>query len=292
MNDLKKQLEALDDAYGRAEPSPALRRKLFERVGLEKPLGSRRRPLPWVVTAGALAAAVVVAMVVWPPQSPGALEAGQTLTLREGGLKLRAEKPTRLAAAPEGVRVVAGEVRVEVAKVSPDQVVKVWVSHGAIEVHGTRFTVVQDEASGQVTLHEGRITFRSVDGRLAPVLPGATLRWPLPEPPATAEAAPAPAPREVRRAEPSDARKVLERVASLRARKAYDEAANELRGALSTSLKPESRELLSYELGSILTHHLREAPKACAHWKAHLSRFPKGPRAADAKAARDSLKCR
>lgn len=325
--DLKEELKKLDQSYQRAEPTAAMRRQLWERLALSKP--REQTPRRWTLAlAGMGALAVLIFATTWTLRSkaprPGVttlgglalvnpsadldaqLEANQTLAVNRGtvtltdgeGVALSIKRPARIRREREGVRIVEGEVLASVDHVGPQRVVRVLVSHGAIEVHGTRFTIVQDSAGGAATLHEGSIVFRSSDGRLAEIAPGATLRWPLPELPSVEEAPLPSVPepkvlrRPMKRSEPlSDAQPTLKQVAALRSRKAYVEAARVLSDALTQPLRPESRELLSYELGSVLTYHLKDVNPACAHWKKHLSGFPRGRRAADARKARDLLRC-
>src|SRR5688500_12962312 len=96
----------------------------------------------------------------------------------------------------EGLRLVAGRIVVAVHKrargLAP---ARVLVSGGAIEIMGTRFTVVQEGDGGQVTLHEGSIRFVGADGAITMMVPGQTVRWPsAPAPGETASAEPPRAP--------------------------------------------------------------------------------------------------
>lgn len=134
------------------------------------------------------------------------------------------------------------------------------VCAGAIEVLGTSFTVVQRDAEGEVTLHQGAIRFRAADGREVAVAPGQTLIWPLPSsPPAV-----------------SGADQVLATVALLRSRGRFGEAAGVLEDALLRPLPSATRERLSFELGSILTYQLRDRERACRHWARHRREAPGG----------------
>jgi transmembrane sensor len=141
-----------------------------------------------------------------------------------GGITIEAGEGATLLREQHGLRVLQGEVVLEVRRRRPDEAAAVvLVSHGAIEVLGTRFTVIQSTAGGTVALHEGSIRFRAQDGQVRTLEPGQSLSWPLqplaaavepaqppqpeaglPEPPAVtpgelaartpAEAAPAPGP--------------------------------------------------------------------------------------------------
>lgn len=46
------------------------------------------------------------------------------------------------------------------------------MSHGAIEVYGTRFIVIQRKTNGSVSLQEGSIAFQSTDGQTLKLRPG------------------------------------------------------------------------------------------------------------------------
>lgn len=71
----------------------------------------------------------------------------------------------------------------------------------------------------------------------------------------------------------------------------YHGAADALRVALRGKLDPRAREVLSYELGTILSGHLGDAAQACAHWQKHRSRFPAGRYAKQVARARADLGC-
>jgi hypothetical protein len=69
---------------------------------------------------------------------------------------------------------------------------------------------------------------------------------------------------------------VVMRVAELRSRGLYAEAAAELGRALRAGYDGGAEERLSFELGSILTHHIGDRARACRHWTAHLRRHGGG----------------
>lgn len=214
----------------------------------------------------------------------------------------------RLHDGPHGVRVLHGAALFSVEKVAPGaSPVRVEVSHGAIEVLGTRFTVEQAADGGHVDLFEGRIRFVDEHGSTE-VQPGQRLGWgaraPTPErvpgdPPAretaavvdagadgraaeaSGDAASAVEPRDRPSTRPADAARIIERVATLRARGQYRAAATVLRRALRRPWERRTAEVLSYELGRILERQLDDDEAACAHWRRHEARFGWG-RYADA----------
>jgi transmembrane sensor len=318
-------LRAADAAFASHDLPRDFERRLRQRL-------AEARPRPWgvawprwqlgVALAAGLVVAVGVAFVVrmgqvrparlgeWvvasatpdlratvDPQGLLAIEGGAcTLEDVEWTATLDIANHARLRREPRGIRVMSGTVSVRVAKRPPGAaVVQVLVSHGVIQVVGTRFTIVQGERGGRVTLHEGVIRFVRGDrdagdagGEVVELRAPQSLTWPpepAPPPPATA---PASGPledagrgrRETRRAAPPPSTlrpeqlpEFLEGVAALRSRGQYDEAVRELRRRLPTAQGRATRERLSFELGSILTYQLQDRPSACAHWRWHREAF-------------------
>jgi hypothetical protein len=208
------------------------------------------------------------------------LPAATTVAVADLGVALRADTPSRLSRAADGLVVERGVIEFAVQpRRAGEPPVRVAVSAGVIEVLGTRFTVDQAARQGHVTLHEGKIRFRATDGREVTLRPGERLDWPLPPPttqppiapassapvgpapivpavsprrspprPVVSEptAPPMPAPRAAGTAE------VLTRVAALRTRGQWADAAQALREALTMPLAPASRERLGMELVDVL----------------------------------------
>jgi transmembrane sensor len=115
------------------------------------------------------------------------------------------------------------------------------------------------------------------EAKRAPARPG-------PSPPATRtpdESAPA----------ASDLEAILAEVAELRRTRRYGSAATRLRAALKQRWDAHTAEVLSYELGAILSRHLRDADEACPHWRAHNQRFGAGHYGKQIDRARDNLGC-
>jgi transmembrane sensor len=227
------------------------------------------------------------------------------------GGSLRPERKTRLKREGSAIRILSGQVVVNVNQRPPGaRAAEVLVSGGTIQVLGTRFTVGQKNGSGRVTLHEGKIRFLPADRSALPVMlaPGQSLQWPLPVSPAreaSASAAPSassttPEPLVAKsadkgsgappgaRARPSTA--LLERVAVLRSRGQYRQAADELAKALPPRGGPGA-ESASYELGSILTYQLADRERGCAHWRRHQRQFAGGTFAAEVQRAQAKLGC-
>lgn len=107
-------------------------------------------------------------------------------------IHVEAQPGAAFAHDPRGLKVLSGTVELAVNKRHPGEApAAVLVSDGAIEILGTRFTVVQRAQDGEVTLHEGRIQFVANDGRIVILHPGESLHWPLP-PKLAQNTAPAP----------------------------------------------------------------------------------------------------
>jgi transmembrane sensor len=86
-------------------------------------------------------------------------------------------------------------------------------------------------------------------------------------------------------------RRIVEQVAELRAQRQYQTAVSLLRDALGRRWDRRTREVLSYELGTILTTQLRDQDGACAHWTTHREQFPGGRYARAIARAEERLSC-
>jgi transmembrane sensor len=236
-----------------------------------------------------------------------AIERGSaTLVDRPSGLTIETVGPVSLRREAHGVRLVRGRIDVTAAHRPPAIApATVLISHGAIEVMGTAFTVVQDRAGGQVALRDGNIRFRAGDGTVVSLRPGETLAWPLPPtapPPASLPPPPTPLPASTPAparaptsasagARPAADEALLDHVEELRSRRQFEQAARALRRALSVQPNP-MREQMSFELGSLLTHQIRDARRACAQWAWHDRHFPDGRYQHEVAGARNALACR
>ncbi len=318
---------SLDTALQKETLSPDAVARLDQ--ALEKAQGGGNKRRLWVASAFVAAAAcLVVAVILARPQPERSTRVGGfalsertpdlsvhtaedgTVVIEGGGCTLhepaeaitaRVDGLARLKREPQGVRVVRGRVEFQVAKrPSKSSPARVLVSGGAIEILGTRFRVDQDDTGGTVMLFEGSIQFRAPDGRVLPLAPGQTLRWPVVAAAPTPELAPAPVPAPKRHPRPTTVREpqppqveaLLHRLAGLRTRGEYDTAIRELRVALGRSLPESSRELLEYELGSLLTYQLADPQRACEHWTRFTRRFKSGRYAAEVQAAQETMRCR
>ena len=229
------------------------------------------------------------------------------------GVQLRVDRPVKLKREARGIRVVRGEVEFQVTQRPASSPTRMLVSHGEIEVHGTRFSVNQRATGGDVTLYEGSITFHCSDGRAVSVSPGQKLTWPVPPPPPPPPVeedrvppVPLPAIEEddvvTLPAEPDPsadwrihdrlrrAAVLLERIPKLRASGEDAQAMKELDAAMRQDLPAAAREKLSFELGDLLTNE-RATDRACRHWKDHSWRYPAGKFDEQVQAARVELNC-
>jgi hypothetical protein len=91
--------------------------------------------------------------------------------------------------------------------------------------------------------------------------------------------------------ETGEAEALVDRIAELRAAGRYGELAGELRLATAHARRRLTRERLSFELGEVLSFHLPDGARACAHWADHLRAFPAGHYADEVSEARRILGC-
>lgn len=244
------------------------------------------------------------------------------------GCRLRSQHSTaevlgmaRVLARGDQLEVVAGQMLFNVDKLRPrDTAVSVQVSHGVIEVVGTRFLVDQGVQGGHVDLFEGKIRFIGDDGVVLDIEPGQRHRWgqeanavvasaasespagPNALPPVAPEVAPEVAAqastaregRSVRRRGGKTRRNaaaLITRVEELRAQKQYRAAVAELRAALRKRWDKRTSQVLSYELGELLHRYLGERQAACTHLVGHQRRFPGGRYSGAVERTLDKLEC-
>lgn len=84
---------------------------------------------------------------------------------------------------------------------------------------------------------------------------------------------------------------IVSQVTELRAQRKYRAAVSLLRGALAEGWDRRTREVLSYELGTILSTQLPDRRAACEHWTQHREQFPSGKYARAIARAEDRLAC-
>jgi hypothetical protein len=319
--DFVERLRQADAELREQRLSPAAEARLRELID-----GGIPRRRPWLLWApvGAMAAALLVLWVVLgrapSPRGPAITPQVGGFALLEGraevearGVRCETERCTLSAAdlrtqltlssravmqrRGTDLALVVGEVTVVVERrLRAARPLRVQVSHGAIEVLGTVFAVSQRADGGQVELQRGVIRFLSSDGRAVMLRPGESLRWPLP--PATRPAASAPvfaplrpAASRPRALAPAEVESLLDLVERLRSQARYGEAARQLRQGLPRIADSSTRERMSYELGTLLGQHLRDAAAACRHWRRHLRSFGAVRYGVEIEAARRQLGC-
>jgi transmembrane sensor len=86
-------------------------------------------------------------------------------------------------------------------------------------------------------------------------------------------------------------RRVVDRVAELRAQRQYQAAVSLLHDALRKRWDRRTREVLSYELGMLLSTQVRDEAGACAHFAAHRQQFPAGRYARAIERVEARLRC-
>ncbi len=275
-------------------------------------------------------AEVVVAAAPTPALGVFALEGdgcqgtpGDAQTTLRGNCRLVSDRlsaqvwgDAELAEDSGALAVRGGQLLFDVAPVAPgDPKVRIGVSHGTIEVIGTKFVVNQGDDGGYVDLFEGEIRFVEPGGRVVELSPGQRHEWGAAA--LLAEAADDPDPIEIileedesdaafEAEEPSPRRRrrrrsqrdrsaraaeIIGHVGVLRAQRKYRAAVVELRAALRERWDRRTAEVLSYELGELLHRHLGERQAACDHLRQHQERFENGRYDTAIERTRAKLQC-
>lgn len=325
-SDFEKELIELDRDFERAAAAPGVDARL--RARLDSPRRTQFRPL--ILATAAALVLITLGVAFWMRPAPtlggfgtrGAsadfqttLSADQRLSVASGtvtlldetqGATLQVERGAALKRTKSGAEVFAGTVRFEVEHRS-DEPYSVRVSGGVIEVVGTRFTVKENGTNGEVRLEQGVIRFRATDGSLVTLAPGDSVSWPppapiepefVPEPQPVAPKVPPSRPSVLSVPTPAPAptpefsvEAVLIQVASLRSRGQYEEAVTVLTASMKERMRSATRERLSFELGSILSHQLHDTARACAHWSKHAAEYPSGRYQQAVTSELSNLKC-
>jgi hypothetical protein len=325
---------------------------LFARIAHraeERKGGARGR---WRVVLAASAAAVVLlgagGLAFWwrsrPPELAGFQVAsaspdfrpqvsGDLLTVESGkawvqvkglGARISLSGSTRLRRERRGVRLLRGTAAFQVEP-RHEAPFAVYVSGGRIEVLGTRFTVVQGDDAGEVSLADGSIRFVDSRGHETLLHPGQQLRWPPAPvddalPPATApEKAPSPSPaRETPRRHspagdrassaglapteppsspaPAEAaarqRRVLAEIDGLRIRREDERLVRRLDEILAEGVPEPLRERLGFERCDVLAHKAGGERRACVEIERQLMAYPRSEYTPRLQQSRRSLGCK
>ncbi|MCA9710647.1 MAG: FecR domain-containing protein [Myxococcales bacterium] len=236
---------------------------------------SREAPRDAEATAGAGAEAVAGA----DPRPAGAAEPACERT-EASALDL----PAHACVARDGVRVSAlldahlqwegdrielrGGAALFEVEPRPARPLRVAVGELEIEVVGTRF-VVHDGEAPWVSVLEGHVRVRV--GQQAPRDLRDGQRFDAPSPGLPAKRARRPA-----RGGDEELAALLDEVARLRGQGAYREAVERLRASDGRGFGRRARQVVSYELGTLLERQLGDVAGACAHWAEHQRRYPSG----------------
>ena len=238
------------------------------------------------------------------------------VVVADADLVVESRKTTRLRGIENGVAMLDGTALFDITPDIEGPPRRVVVPGGTIEVHGTRFSVVVRYGAGHVDLLEGSVHFIDTAGKTHELSPGERFQFsanetiataPRPTPTNTTNVAEAGANVELeeppalplaagerlaaladeykdKHARPSRSRApsseelqgIVSQIAEFRAQRKYDAAVSLLRGALNKRWDRRTREVLSYELGTILSNQLTNREQACAHWKTHRRQFKSG----------------
>lgn len=95
-------------------------------------------------------------------------------------VRVQAQKQTQLSRRKRDIQLVKGNASFWVGKQTPAMgPLRIYVSHGYIEVLGTHFTLTQGADGGHIALHHGKVRFVSSKGHERLLNTGQSLRWPL-----------------------------------------------------------------------------------------------------------------
>jgi len=318
--DVIARIQALDRALAGRSPSHEANERVRQQLARKSAtvqVQARTRAWPMLAFVAGAAWMALAPALTRSPEPEAATITARCASLGPGVQTLDAgacvavegvEIDVRATATIEGhrdrIEVVEGEVVFEVES-REDHPLHVIAGATDIEVVGTRFVVRQHEGVGSVTLLEGRVRVRIGAGEPLTIDQGQRLDWPaeLVEADEKAgeeadeEAAPEPA-RELGKApaRPSRARdrglaRLLEQVAGLRRAGEFQAALDHLRRADPRGWTRRSRQLVSYEIGTLLERQLDDTDAACEHWAAHRAEFPGGRYDAIVERALERLGC-
>lgn len=214
-----------------------------------------------------------------PTPGGGELAVGECVV--GDGVRISALIGSRYEWATDRVELLAGELLFEVES-RPGHPLLVIVGEAAIEVIGTRFVVHREPTRGWISLLEGQVRVRVGEQAAVDVRVGEQLEWSPPEPSVEIDPAPDPAPAtapatapdlaSVRPAQDQGLAELLEEVAGLRRRGEYQAAVDRLRAGERKDWSARARQLVSYEIGTLLERQLQDFDAACRHWETHLQR--------------------
>ncbi len=219
---------------------------------------------------------------------------------------LVARSDVSIQAFDDVIRLSSGDVTVQVT--SAVQPVEFEIAESRFSVRNGLFDVAEMDGTIHLEVIAGRVVLHDADeGRDVELTEGSVITQPA----GSGEAQQAPARRRPRAPHaPSEANAndvvrsdgtevdavdvdaAIESVAKLREQGRAVDAADVLRSVLASTLPDRTAEVLSFELGDILTRSLDDVSSACEHWRQHLSRFPAGRYDGEVRKLLDYLDCR
>lgn len=242
-----------------------------------------RTPAPAEAAPSAAPATVAVEVAEPPPSAPSCAPRSSGVAQLEvdacvlaDGVRVSALVRSRVDWHGDTIDVDAGEVLFDVAP-RPGRPLHVGAGALDIEVVGTRFLVHHDDAGSWVFVIEGHVRARAGDAAVQDLRDGQRLQWSRAAvaPTSVRAATRAPSPR-ARKPDDDGLAALLAEVAGLRRAGAYREAVERLRHSDTERLDARARQLVSYEIGTLLERQLGDDAQACQHWAAHRRRFPGG----------------
>lgn len=225
---------------------------------------------------------------------PGIVELAADACAFADDVRITALLPSRLRWEDSKAEVQSGELLFDVAP-RPEQPLHVTLGAVDIEVVGTRFVVHHGGAHRWISMLEGHVRTRVGDGAAQDLRDGQRLDWPSPTASTITPAPERPTTRPIATSKPpkpdDGLAPLLERVAALRRDGAFREAVELLRSTDTHRWSPRARQLVSYEIGTLLERQLGDVEQACTHWTEHRRRFPSGRHDAIVARSLDRLRC-
>lgn len=209
----------------------------------------------------------------------GTIELAAGDCLEGEGVRLSALLDSSIAREGAVIEVHGGELLFDVAP-RPDDPLHVHAGSVDIEVVGTRFVVHREAGeagTGWVSMLEGQVRVHGGDAAARELAAGQRLDWPTArEPTAQPGNQDKTAGDGGESAADEGLSDLLDEVAKLRRAGEFAEAVERLRGADTRAWSRRARQLVSYEIGTLLERQLQDDDAACAHWAAHREQFPDG----------------
>jgi hypothetical protein len=236
-----------------------------------------------------------------PPTDPtcadlrsGAVELAADACAFAEGVRITALLPSRLRWEASKAEVQSGELLFDVAP-RPERPLHVTLGAVDIEVVGTRFVVHHGGTHRWISMLEGHVRTRVGDGAAQDLRDGQRLDWPSPTASTITPTPARPTTRPIATSKPpkpdDGVTSLLDRVAALRRDGAFREAVELLRSTDTHRWSPRARQLVSYEIGTLLERQLGDVEQACVHWTEHRRRFPNGRHDAIVARSLDRLRC-